>query len=118
MSDANLKLVDPTREPADVLPFERRRENRRALGGQVTALRTATTRGDNNRICSLKMLNMSDSGLGAIVSEPIEIGSSIAVFFPPHGPERGFDLFGHVVRCQHAAEGCEIGIRFDVRAAA
>jgi hypothetical protein len=118
MSDTSLKLVDAAHEPAEVLPFERRRENRRSQQGQVTALRTASTRGQNNRICSLKLLNMSDSGLGALVSEPLEVGSSIAVFFPPHGPERGFDLYGHVVRCSTSAEGHEIGVRFDARAAA
>ncbi|NJO85244.1 MAG: PilZ domain-containing protein [Blastochloris sp.] len=117
MSDTQLKLTD---SPAsvDVLPFERRREPRRRAAGQVTALRTASTRGQNNRICSLRLTDMSDSGLGAVVAEPVEIGSTIAVFFPPHGPERGFDLYGQVVRCQNTAEGHELGIRFDARAAA
>lgn len=118
MSDATLKLTPTAPEPAEVLPFERRRDGRRPVDAQVTALRTADTRGANNRICSLKMLNMSDSGLGAVVSEPLDIGSNLAVFFPPHGPERGFDLFGHVVRCQPHDTGHEIGIRFDIRAAA
>lgn len=118
MSNATLKLTDRNAEPSDVLPFERRRERRRTTRGQVTALRTATTRGDTNRICSLRLVDMSDSGLGAVVSEPLDIGSTIAVFFPPHGPERGFDLYGQVVRCQPCSEGHELGIRFDARAAA
>lgn len=117
MSELPLKLTQSSPDQ-DVLPFERRREPRRRAVGQVTALRTASRPGQNSRICSLRLTDMSDSGLGAVVSEPLEIGSTLAVFFPPHGPERGFDLYGQVVRCQPTDRGHELGIRFDARAAA
>lgn len=103
----------------DVLPFERRGETRRSLGGHVTAVRPGSMPdGTLQRIHSLQLLNMSDGGLGAIVQEPVDVGSRIAVFFPPHGPERGFDLYGRVVRCERKTQGFEVGVRFEHRAAA
>lgn len=114
MSSALAYVAEPTVQ--DVLPFERRAEHRRPASGRVTAV----TRGEGvaNRICSLELVDMSDGGLGATCPDPIEIGSPIAVYFAPHGPERGMDLFGKVVRCHRRADGHAVGIRFAARAAA
>ena len=117
---AALKLVKPT--PAgrrDAIPLERRGARRYTLTDRVTSLQTNNDPTDQrNRICSLQLRNISDSGLGAISPEPIEPNTRIAVFFPPHGPEQGFDRYGHVVRCTDRECGHEIGIRFDTRHAA
>ena len=123
LNPASLKLVKPEadRHRDDPIPLERRRFDRHALAGQVTALQTSHDPSAHlHRICSLRLRNISDSGLGAISSEPIDLDAPIAVFFPPHGPDAGFDLYGHVVRCisREDGGGHDIGIRFDTRHAA
>jgi hypothetical protein len=103
----------------DVFPLERRRADRHCISGRVTGVRNERLAdGPHNRICSLQMLDISDTGLGAVVGEPVEPGARIAVFFPAHGPERGFDLVGTIVRCQRREQGWEVGIRFEQKAAA
>ncbi len=120
MSQATLRLVaaeQPTQR--DVLRFERRACLRRVIGGRVTSVqKPADPKTENNRICSLQLLDISDVGLGAISEEAIEPGSSIVVFFPPHGPEMGFDRYGYVVRCDRGEHGHLIGVRFSTRSAA
>ena len=117
-SPAPLRLRRPDQD-TDAYRLERRMTLRHSLAGRVTAVQTHDqTDGQLSRICSLQLLNISDSGLGALSEEPVEPGSSVAVFFPPHGPERGFDLVGQVVRCVARENGHEIGIRLETRAAA
>jgi len=43
-------------------------------------------------------------------TQPIAVGSRITVFFPPHGPEPGFDLIGEVVRCVSVDNHHTIGV--------
>ena len=114
----SLRLVDTS--PQDVLPFDRRDRSRRTVNGVVTAMQSHTTApdGKRNRICTLKLLNMSGSGLGAEAPVPIEIDSAITVYIPPHGPERGVNLYGQVVRCTPRGKMHEIGVRLDARTAA
>lgn len=117
MHNQNLKLVND-RIP-DTLPFNRRVCPRHAMSGQVTAVGSMPEAGPAiKKICSLRLLNMSDSGLGVLTDEVLPVNSTITVFFPPHGPERGFDVKGRVVRCHRRDDGHEIGISFDDRAAA
>ncbi len=112
LSQTPLKLVRP--EEQDVIPLERRRERRRKISGRVTAIRATSDQPDlRHRICPLQLLNLSDGGLAAISQEPVELNTSIAVFFPPHGPEPGFDVYGRVVRCRPREYGHEIAIEFD-----
>ena len=111
-----LKLVTPDTTAADTIPFDRRTILRRAISGRVTALQ-----GDfhgSHKICSLQMINLSEKGLGAMTEESIEIDCPITIFFPPHGPERGFDKEGRIVRCIEQNGRHEIGIEFSRRAAA
>ncbi len=117
---ASLKLVTPQAvEQDDVLRFERRGCTRHPISGQVTSLQQPADPQDHQaRICSLQLLNISDTGLGAICPEPVDPGTRISVFFPPHAAEGGFDLFGTVVRCVHREAGHEIGIRFSQKHAA
>jgi hypothetical protein len=112
MSSPALKLVRP--ENQDIIPLERRRRRRNTIAGRVTALRaTADMPETRTRICPLQLLNMSDTGLAAVSQEPVELNTSIAVFFPPHGPEQGFDVYGRVVRCTPRDYGHELGIQFE-----
>ena len=118
MSQAALRLVSNESANGDALPFERRQTRRHVMSGRVTSLQKTGTSSYNNRIGSLQLLDISEAGLGAIVPEPIEPGSSIVIFFPPHGPEGGFDRSGLVVRCKQTPHGHEIGIRFVSKSAA
>ena len=115
---ASLKLVDQT--PHDAVTAERRSERRHPIEAQVTAIQSAdpACQGQSCRIWSLKLKDISDGGLGAIAPAPIEVGSAISIFLPPHGPERGFDCSGRVVYCIRDQWGHQIGIKFDSRMAA
>jgi len=100
-------------------PLERRENGRHTISGRATALISSADPLDGHkRISSLQLLNMSDGGIGALAQEPLEPGSHITIFFPPHGPEKGMDLPGHIVRQAPRDHGYEIGIRFDQRLAA
>lgn len=104
----------------DAMYFERRASERHECSGRVTALVTGPrfTAGNRNRICSLQLQNISDTGLGGISQDPLEIGAQITVFIAPHGAEKGYDLHGTVVRCNPASYGQSVGIRFVQRMAA
>ena len=119
MATPHLKLADSSQSQPESYLMERRIATRNRVSGRVTALSSADEHADSQkRICSLQMLNISDTGLGAIVKESVEIGSQISVFFPPHGPEHGFDVCGTVVRCIDREGGHEIGVRIQPRLAA
>ncbi len=112
-----LRFVDHSNQ--DSLTFERRGHPRHVIRGHVTALRNEPQDGDEQRrICALELLNMSDGGLGALAQEPVALDATITVFFPPHGPERGMDMTGKVVRCTQREHGYDVGIRLTLRNAA
>jgi hypothetical protein len=103
----------------DSLRWERRRSARHALQGQVTSVHIPAPNQLSRKICSLRLLNLSDDGLGAVCGEPIPRGRPITIYFTSHGPERGFEMVGVVTRCQpHPAGGYDLGVQFAVRAAA
>lgn len=107
--------------PAQASHYSDRRDSpRRHISMRVTAVASDDNTVDSHkRICSLELLNLSDSGLAAIVQQPLDPGTRLALFFPPHGPEQGFDLFGTIVRCQRNNDNLPvIGVRLDRRIAA
>lgn len=118
MSHAALHIVRPAPDHAnDHLHFERRRDDRYTVAGRVTAVVARPTSecffGEpNNRICSLRLTDLSDTGMGALSQEPIPVGVQITVFIAPHGAERGYDMHGIVVRCSRGDQGHRVGIRF------
>ena len=120
MSSQALKLIRPMSGlPRDPYTIDRRVAPRHNVTGRVTAVCTEVTLdGARNRICSLQMLNISDSGLGAVSQDAIAPDTAIGVYFPPHGNEKGFDLIGRVVRCRRRSNGHELGVSFDRLAAA
>lgn len=111
MSQA-LRLSDSQAVISDSLYFERRRHPRRRTRGQVTAVVREPNHApdDPAKMITLELMDLSDSGLGATATEPIATGSRVTVFFPPHGPEPGFDLTGEVVRCRSNDNRHTIGI--------
>lgn len=100
---------------SDSLYFERRRSPRRKAAGQVTAVvrDPGADRDDPAKMVTLDLIDQSDTGLGVAAPQPIAVGSRITVFFPPHGPEPGFDLAGEVVRCVSRDNRHTIGIALE-----
>ena len=119
-AQASLKLVSPQPpDPDDPLKFERRRCIRRPIQGQATSLLSPVDEsGANVKICPLKLMNISDSGLGGFSPTPAEIGATMTVCFPSHGADGGFNLDGTVVRCVRRDTEYEIGIQLSQRHAA
>ncbi|WP_432800136.1 PilZ domain-containing protein [Poriferisphaera sp. WC338] len=116
-NQSTLRLVKPSTEEPDSYLFDRRRDERRRASGKVTAVSAINDDPDTNkRIRSLELFNTSDTGVGAMSHEPIEMGSRIVMFFPPHGNEKGFDLVGQVVRCESKHNQYEIGIKLKAMA--
>lgn len=106
-----LKLSESSTVISDTLYFERRRHPRHRARGQVTAVvREPGSDESPARMLTLDLVDQSACGLGVVSSQPIVVGSQITVFFPPHGPEPGFDLIGHVVRCRSNDNRHTIGI--------
>jgi hypothetical protein len=106
-----LKLSDASATISDTLYFERRRHPRRRASGQVTAVvREPGVEDGPAKMLSLDLIDQSDSGLGVATTQPVAVGSKITVFFPPHGPEPGFDLVGEVVRCRSNDDRHVLGI--------
>lgn len=107
----DLKLVDQTQDNPYLL--DRRRALRRSTAGRVTAvINSDGPDGPHHRLSSLNLHDMSTTGMGALSQEELPINATVAVLFPPHGPERGFDMFGTIVRCSNKDGRHEIGIRF------
>ncbi len=116
-ANAQLRLVNHTStQQEDSFRFDRRRAIRHDVSARVTAVRRGRQAGAPAGICSLQLLDLSDTGAGAVAQENIEAGSMVTLLFPPHGPERGFDRVGQVVRCEHRDTGTHIGIRFEAQA--
>lgn len=111
----HLKLVKPPSEPSDVLFLERRSCDRATMNGQATAIISDHTdpKQPAKKICTVQLANISETGLGVIVSEPVQTGKHMhmTVFIQPHGPERGYDIVGTVVRCNKHELGYEVGIK-------
>ncbi|MCC7192389.1 MAG: PilZ domain-containing protein [Phycisphaeraceae bacterium] len=122
MAAAILKLVDtsaPPSKPRDTYRFEQRRAQRYSVTGRATAVSQADPAdGTLQRIRSLQLVNMSDCGIGAVCQDALPLDSTIVVFVPPHGPERGMDYYGRVARCTKKDYGHEIGIHFEPKSAA
>lgn len=103
------------------LRFERRRADRHPVAGRVTSLQYSGPVGpdQHRKIASLQMVNISDTGACVLTQDPVELNAAMTIFFPPHGPDRGFDAVGHVVRCSKRDDNHhELGIRFDFKPAA
>ncbi len=110
-----LKLVKPPSEPGDTLFLDRRGCDRSPLIGLATAIIAdhSDPKLPAKKICTVQLANICDTGLGVIVGEPVSTGKHIhiTVFIQPHGPERGYDLSGTVVRCIKHELGYEVGIK-------
>ena len=114
MSQA-LRLTDSETKISDTLYFERRRDPRRRARGQVTAvIRQPDAEQDAPaKMLTFELIDISDSGIGLASQEPVDVGSRITVFFPPHGAEPGFDLTGEIVRCNSKDNQHTLGVALE-----
>jgi hypothetical protein len=62
---------------------------------------------------TLSLRDLSLGGLSALSQMPLGKGERVAVFFPPHGSNRGWDAFGRVIRCDAGALGYRVAVEFD-----
>jgi len=118
----HLKLVKPPNGPSDVLFMERRCSDRAPMIGQATAIISDSQDKDHpsKKICTIELANISDTGLGVIAKEPVEIGEHMhmTVYIQPHGPEGGYELSGTVTRCNKTEVGFDIGVSVPTRSRA
>jgi len=62
---------------------------------------------------SLALRDLSVGGLSAMTLTPVGIGERVAVYFPPQGAYRGWDVCGRVLRCEPSALGYRVAVAFD-----
>jgi hypothetical protein len=62
---------------------------------------------------SLAMRDLSLGGMSAISQSPLNHGERVTFFFPPHGPMRGWDAYGRVIRCEPSGMGYRVAVEFD-----
>jgi len=62
---------------------------------------------------SLALRDLSLGGLSAISNIALEAGERLTVFFPPQGPNRGWDAYGRVIRCDPSSFGFRLAVEFD-----
>lgn len=114
--DTRLNRDDGAEGPVTIR-FERRGAARHPAAGHVTLLRRGGGSQDDirGRVQSVRLANMSQTGIAARSDLPLPLDESVAMFFAPHGPERGFDLYGRIVRCtRHDAGGYDIAVAFNL----
>ena len=103
--------LTPADTEHDTLFFERRRAVRRRASGRVTAVcRDAADPEGPQRLVTLQLHDLSETGVGATAQEPVSVGSSITLFFPPRDNKPGFDLTGQIVRCHSVDNRHRMGI--------
>lgn len=121
MAFAQINLMKPQRPLSDSLRFERRCADRHPVSGRVTSLMSADSLSParQRKIASVDLVNLSRTGVCVVTREAIDLQTVMTLYFPPHGPERGFDATGRVVRCVRRDDDThEVGIHFDTRPAA
>lgn len=95
------------------LRFERRQSDRWPAGGLAKAYRIAGER--FGEAYTLRMIDSSRDGIGAMCSWPLEPGSVVSVGYPAPGyPVQT----GVVLRCLPCGDGYRLAIRFDLALAA
>jgi hypothetical protein len=62
---------------------------------------------------SFAMRDLSLGGCSALSDMPLSAGERVSLFFPPTGPNRGWDAYGRVVRCNPSATGYRVAVAFD-----
>lgn len=100
-------------EDASVLRYERRQNDRWQSEGVATAFQLAGER--FGAMYTLRVVDFSSDGLGALSDTPIEPGTLVSIGFQAPGriAKRGV-----VSRCLPCGDGYHVGIQFEARLAA
>ena len=94
----------------DFSGIERRCHARHRLLGTVSGMLEGDGVSTHRRLVLLDLKDISRGGIGAHMSEPLELGSPIQVLIPSRGFDKPIDLRGKVVRCLRCENGYDIGI--------
>jgi hypothetical protein len=62
---------------------------------------------------SLSTQDVSLGGVAAFSDRPLDVGERVSLFFPPQGPQRGWDAYGRILRCDASPMGWRVAIEFD-----
>jgi hypothetical protein len=66
--------------------------------------------------CALRVLDLSESGVRMLVSQPLEPGEAVTVSLEGHGHNRPLRLTAKVIWCVPSSDGTHcVGIYFDKR---
>jgi hypothetical protein len=105
---------DPSQSgPSGVLRFEQRFSDRWQAEGVATAFQLA---GEQfGTMHTLRLIDYSSDGLGALCDTPIEPGTLVSVGFQAPGR---IAKRGAVTRCLPCGDGYHVGIQFEARLAA
>lgn len=106
-------IATPLLNDEGPLPFEQRDHDRWRIDGVATVFRVGGER--FGQMISVRTIDYSDRGIGAISHEPIEPGAVVSVGFqaPGYAAKRGM-----VTSCRPCGEGYRVGIAFEARLAA
>jgi PilZ domain-containing protein len=67
---------------------------------------------------TLNLRDISAGGLSALSDQRLQEGELVSVCVPRRGLMSGWDACGRVIRCSPSPSGYEVGVEFDMRAAA
>ncbi len=106
---AILKMPNSTKE---LTGAERRVFTRKEIHARVEGKRRTAPDYQSPHL-SLALRDLSLGGLSAISQVALNKDEGLTVFFPAQGPNRGWDAFGKVIRCEPSGFGYRIAVAFD-----
>jgi hypothetical protein len=98
----------------DPIGYERRIFERKDVQMRVEARRLDhSLQALRRQQVSFSLRDLSLGGCSATTDIPMEYGEKVTLFFPPTGPNRGWDAYGRVVRCDPSSLGYRVAVEFD-----
>ena len=111
---AMLRMPNPFLKQAELDGAERRVFPRKEIHARIDGMRHDNTiEALRQPQLSLALRDLSLGGLSAISQTPVALGEKLTVFFPPQGPNRGWDAYGRVLRCEPSGFGYRVAVEFD-----
>ena len=104
-----MKMSPPFENPAERRNFPRKEIHARLQGQRLNSAKVPQP----DTHLSLALRDLSLGGLSAISEFPLPAGQRIAIFFPPQGPNRGWDAYGKILRCDQSSLGYRVAVEFD-----
>ena len=107
-----MRLAEQDMANIQYKPPERRRHPRTKLQMVLHGIRLDPDGGDVRN--TLQMVDISRSGMGAVVDRWLYPGQRIVLSMPLHPEGRRKNIYATVVRCRKIREGYRIGLEFDL----